>query len=140
MRGAGSVSTAGAPARNDEAAIQASIVAWARLIAPDVLIFAVPNGGYRTPREAALMKWTGVLAGVPDLGIIADGRAFFLEVKTAKGRLSDAQQEIIPKLEAIGAPVALVRSIDDARDAFAKWGIQTRESAPMKTLLSNLRN
>jgi VRR-NUC domain len=90
-------------ARNDEANIQAGIVAWARLVAPDVLIFAVPNGGFRTPREAALMKWTGVLAGVPDLAVVADGKAFFLEVKTAKGRLSDAQRETISRLETIGA-------------------------------------
>jgi len=113
--------------RNDEAQIQAAIVEWARTVAPDTLIYAVPNGGLRTPREASLLKWTGVLAGVPDLAIVAGGRAFFVEVKTAKGRLSDAQREMIGKLESLGAPVAIAKSIDDARAAFAKWGIRTRE-------------
>ncbi len=39
---------------------------WIRLVAPDLIAFHVPNGGFRTKAEAARMKWVGVLAGVPD--------------------------------------------------------------------------
>jgi hypothetical protein len=85
--------------RNGEARIQASIVEWVRTVAPGVLIFHIPNGGYRSKAEAARLKWTGVLAGVPDLAIIAPGgRAFFLEVKTATGRLSEVQREVIGRV------------------------------------------
>ena len=45
--------SAPAPDRNGEARIQAAIVEWVRAIAPDVLIFAVPNGGLRSKAEAA---------------------------------------------------------------------------------------
>jgi hypothetical protein len=51
--------------RNGEARIQASIVEWVRTVAPGVLIYAVPNGGYRSKVEAARLKWTGVVAGIP---------------------------------------------------------------------------
>lgn len=62
--------------RNAEAQIQASIVQWIRLVAPELLIFHVPNGGYRTRAEAARLKWIGVLAGIPDLVLLGrDGKA-----------------------------------------------------------------
>jgi VRR-NUC domain len=114
---------------NAEARIQASIVAWARLVAPDALTFAIPNGGVRTKAEAARLKWTGVLAGIPDLAIIAAGRrVFFIEVKAPGGSLSADQREIRDFLTALGTPPAICRSIDDARRAFANWGISTREA------------
>ena len=117
-------------ARNDEAAIQASIVQWARLVAPGAIIFAVPNGGWRSKREAALLKWTGVVAGVPDLAVVSRGKACFLEVKTGKGRLSPEQAAMLARLQEMGAGVAVVRSIDEARAAFKGWGIETREDQP----------
>jgi hypothetical protein len=114
---------------NAEARIQAAIVEWIRVAAPSVLAFAVPNGGLRSKAEAARMRWTGVLAGVPDLVVIAPGgRAFFLEVKTDAGRLSAAQRAIHDHLIALGTPAAIIKSIDDARRAFAAWGIKTREA------------
>jgi hypothetical protein len=116
---------------NAEARIQAAIVEWVRLVAPGVLIFAVPNGGLRSKAEAARLKWTGVLAGVPDLVMIAPGgRAFFLETKTATGRLSDEQRDIMAVLGKLGAPFMTVTSIEDVRRAFDLWGIETREAAP----------
>jgi VRR-NUC domain len=101
-----------------------------RTVAPDVLIYAVPNGGYRSKVEAARLKWRGVVAGIPDLAIVASGgRAFFLECKTATGRLSEAQRDIMSRLGHLGAPFMTVTGIDDVRRAFAGWGIETREAA-----------
>ena len=116
--------------RNGEARIQASIVEWVLTVAPGVLVFAVPNGGFRSKVEAARLKWTGVVAGVPDLAVIAPGgRVHFLEVKTASGRLSEAQREVMGVLGKLGAPFMTVGSIDDVRRAFSGWGIETREAA-----------
>lgn len=113
---------------NAEANIQASIVSWVRWVAPHVLIFAIPNGGLRTKSEAARLKWTGVLAGVPDLMVLDRGSAYFLEVKTKTGRLSPDQIEVFDRLTALGIPCAIVRGIEDVRNAFRAWGIATRES------------
>ncbi len=94
-----------------------------------MLIFAIPNGGLRTQAEAARLKWTGVLAGVPDLAIVAPGgRVCFIEVKQPRGVLSDDQRVIRDGLIALGSPPAICKSIDDARKALAAWGIETNEA------------
>ena len=118
------------PDFNAEARIQAAVIDWIRLAAPGVLAFAIPNGGLRSRTEGARLKWTGVLAGVPDLALVASGgRVFFVECKTDRGVLSSDQRRIHDQLVALGTPCAIVRGIDDARLAFKAWGIETREAA-----------
>jgi hypothetical protein len=116
--------------RNAEARIQGDeIVPFIRTVAPQVLLFHCPNGGYRTPAESARFKWQGVLAGIPDLILVLPGgRVRFIEVKTATGRLSPAQREIHGLLVALGSPPAVCRSIDDVRRALVAWGVVTREA------------
>ena len=105
------------------------MIEWIRWTCPSVVAYAIPNGGYRTKAEAARLKWTGVLAGIPDVGLVLPGgQAAFFEIKPSKGYLSEEQEEMLPRLEALGALVAVVRSIDDARAAFRAWGIETREA------------
>jgi hypothetical protein len=122
----------GAPRRTDrnaEARVQAAAVDWIRAAAPQVLVFHPANGGWRRPAEAARFKWIGVVAGIPDLVIVVDpGRVFFLEVKAPGGGVSDVQRDIIFRLGALRAPCAIVQSIEDVRQAFALWGIPTREA------------
>ena len=114
---------------NKEARIQAAVIEWIRWCAPQVVAYAVPNGGLRTKSEAARLKWQGVLPGIPDIGLVfPGGQAGFFEVKPPKEYLSDEQKEMLPRLEALGARCAVVRSIEDARAAFEVWGIETRET------------
>jgi len=123
--------SAPAPRRdlNAEARIQAAIVEWIRTVAPDLLVFHVPNGGLRSKAEAARLKWIGTLAGVPDLVILGrDGRVWLIEVKAAGSYLSADQCVIRDRCTAMRIPFAIARSIDDARKAFAVWGIATREA------------
>jgi hypothetical protein len=114
---------------NAEARRQAAIVAYVRLVAPHVLIWHVPNGGFRTKAEAARLKWTGVLAGVLDLTLaLPDGRSAYWETKVPKtGRLSDDQKIVIAALERLGHSWSVVRSIDDARGELERLGVETRE-------------
>jgi hypothetical protein len=55
--------------------------------------FAIPNGCARSKAEASIMKGTGVVAGMPDLDFVRDGRAYFLELKAAGGRPTEKQLE-----------------------------------------------
>jgi hypothetical protein len=115
---------------NAEARRQAAIVDYVRWVAPDAVIFSVPNGGYRTRSEAARLKWTGVMAGVLDLVLVLPhGRVAFWETKTAKGVLSADQQAFTLALMARDHRWAVVRSIDDARAELARLGVKTRETA-----------
>lgn len=80
-------------------------------------MFSVPNGGKREKREAIRLKAEGMLAGVPDIMIAEPSREFhglFLEFKTAKGKPSESQKEIITKLREKNYKCVIVRSADDA--------------------------
>ena len=115
---------------NIEDQTQAAIVGFIHAVAPQCLVFAVPNGGLRTKAQAAKFKWTGVLAGVPDLVVLAPGgKSFFIEVKAPKGVLSDAQKALIPTIQNMGFPCFICRSVDDVSVALAALGIETREAA-----------
>jgi hypothetical protein len=117
------------PDRGGEARIQGAILQFIRTVAPDVLTFHIPNGGLRDKREAAKLRWQGVTAGIPDLCLLAPvHRVFFIEVKTATGRLSSDQLDIHGWLTTLGIPCAVCRSIDDCRRALAAWNIETREA------------
>ena len=97
---------------NAEAEAQAAIVAWIRLVAPNVVAFAIPNGGLRTKSEAAKLRWIGVLAGIPDLCVVAPGgRAFFIEVKApGAGVVSPVQWDMIDRLRVLGSPTEIGRA------------------------------
>ena len=88
---------------------------------PDVRIFAVPNGGARHPAVAAMMKATGVSAGVPDLFIPA--WRVWIEMKLAKGGAVSAEQKSwIAYLEGCGYVTAVCHGFDEAKlfvDKFA---------------------
>jgi hypothetical protein len=115
---------------NREARAQAAIVEWVRTVAPDLICFHPANGGLRGKAEAARFKWLGVLAGIPDIVVIGrDGRTWLFEVKAPGGSLSAEQRAIRDRCVAERIPFAVVRSIDDARAAFAEWKIATREAA-----------
>ncbi len=117
------------PDRNAEAKRQAAIVEYVRTVAPQVTIWAVPNGGLRTKAEAARLKWTGVLAGVPDLTLaLPDGRCAFWEVKTPLGKASAEQRWLMTRLELTGHHCAVVRDIGEARRELGLLGVQTREA------------
>ncbi len=83
--------------------------------------FHPANGGARSGIEAAIMKGFGVVAGVPDLIIIHNGRVFGLELKAANGRLSPAQRDVHERLRAAGAEVAVAVGLDEALQQLADW-------------------
>jgi len=102
--------------KNEEHQIQAGIVRWARLAAPQWLLYAIPNGGHRHIATAAKLKAEGVLAGVPDLFLPVARcgcHGLYLEVKTPKGRLSEAQATMVTELAFQDYRVRIVRSVDE---------------------------
>jgi hypothetical protein len=107
-----------------------AIVAYLRAVLPEpCMVWHPANGGLRTRREAALFKALGVLAGVPDLVVMAPGRqCLFLEVKASTGRESPEQKAFSENARAMGFTCATVRSIDDVRKTLRALSIHTREA------------
>lgn len=104
-----------------ERAIQIAIRDRLRL--RGVTAIAVPNAGKRTVVAGMLLKAEGMFPGFPDLIVLGnEGRVAFLEVKAAKGRLSDAQEDCHDMLKRRGHLVAVVRSQDEAEDVLRSAG------------------
>ena len=56
----------------------------------------------------------GSAPGLPDItGVLKDGRGFWIEVKTDKGRLSPHQERFIQNINDAGGLAFVARSVDD---------------------------
>jgi hypothetical protein len=99
---------------SDESAHQIGFLVWFRLKYPGVLIFHIPNGGHRDIKTACKLKLEGVVPGIPDLFVPAWN--LWIEMKTEKGRLSNAQREIGRRLIDIGHTVIIGYGAKDASE------------------------
>jgi hypothetical protein len=81
-----------------------------------------------------ILRGMGMKAGVPDILIVHDGHAYWCELKSPKGIVSDVQKATHEALRAAKCPVAVVRSLDEFRAllAGAWWPLQEclREAKP----------
>ena len=113
-----------------EAEIHQSICAWLDVVLPDGCVYHhSPNEGKHRVQYRMKQKRLGVRFGWPDIEIFVNRTWWksgfhwapvFLEIKSEKGRLSDNQEAVIDQLIGAGCHVAIVRSIDDAREALSK--------------------
>ena len=110
MRGA-FLTTDRIPTEHEE---QRELVRWFRQFHPDVLIFAIPNGGGRSKASAGRLKAEGVVPGIPDLFIPAKG--LWIEMKRVKGgALSPEQKAMIQYLEEVGYCAIVCKGAEDAK-------------------------
>jgi hypothetical protein len=110
--------------RRPEDAIQRAVFQHLRArAAPNVFAFHPANGGYRKPIEAAILKGMGVVAGVPDVLAIHEGRVYALELKAEGGRATPKQLEAIAAMEAAGAFTAIAEGLDRALAILEAWGL-----------------
>ena len=75
------------------------------------------------------MKGMGVVAGVPDIIAIKDGRCFALELKVPGGRATDRQLATIAALREAGAFTAVAEGLDRALACLEAWGLLRGRSA-----------
>jgi hypothetical protein len=85
-----------------------------RIMCPGVSIVAVPNAAKRSQWAAQRAKREGLQTGFPDLLAIAPGKIAFLEMKTTKGVVSEAQKEWLDRLSGMGFPCGVFRDADTA--------------------------
>src|SRR5215472_12283475 len=110
--------------RRPEDAIQRAVFQHLRTrAAPGVFAFHPANGGYRKPVEAAIMKGLGVVAGVPDVFAVHNGRCFALELKAEGGRVTDKQLARIAALREAGAFTCIAEGLDRALACLEGWGL-----------------
>ena len=109
-----------------ESKLQIQCVTWFKYQYPHLapLMFAVPNGGSRDKREAAIMKAEGITAGVSDLILNIRGglhTQLAIEMKGVKGRQSPEQKRYQRYAEAVGIKYIICRSFQDFKDEVTNY-------------------
>jgi len=115
----------------NESQIHKGIVQWLHVALPDgSVIHHSPNEGRHRIQYRVHQKQMGMFAGWPDLELfippaswrkLSEWEPVFLEVKTAKGRLSPNQKAAHKLLTGVGCIVEVVRSIEDTEVALNKY-------------------
>lgn len=108
---------AGKP-KQSESQLQTECVNWFRAQYPQFhkLLFAIPNGGFRNPKTAAILKREGVISGVPDICLavpISPYYGLYLELKIKGNYLTDNQKEIMGLLSEQGYLCKVIYSVDE---------------------------
>lgn len=92
---------------------QITFLNWFKKEHPNVLIFHIPNGGFRHKATAIQLKLLGVVSGIPDLFIPEFN--LWIEMKRTKGSVtSDRQKEIINYLNTIGHSAVICKGYKEA--------------------------
>ena len=81
----------------------------------------IPAGGGGLIRGKQL-KDKGYKAGVPDILLVKESRAYWIEMKDKNGKLSGQQKNIIPILEHHGMPTAVCRDVYEVEGFLRRWG------------------
>jgi hypothetical protein len=110
----------------DESPLQQRCVTWFRWVYPQLLLFAVPNGGSRSKAEAGILIGEGVLAGTPDLVLAypCQGKsALFIEMKCMRkgSKPSDDQLTIHAYLRSVGYEVAIPATFEQFQAAITDY-------------------
>lgn len=84
------------------------------------LLFSVPNGGTRNKLEAMKMVSTGMVAGVPDMLLVWDGKVYAFEFKTPTGTLQPVQKTVHDIWRKQNIDVFVCRSSDEAFEIVKK--------------------
>ena len=113
-----------------EVDIQATFRKRLYYAAPSVKVVAIPNAARRTRWEAMRAKKEGMATGFPDVMVIGpDGLIAYVEFKSSKGRVSEAQREWIDLLQRYTFPATIARSADEAIAFLRAHGFPIRERA-----------
>ena len=108
-----------------ESSSQQAVIRWWAFISrarklPENALMAFPLQAARSPRNGARMKAEGARKGSPDM-FLAVGRSnahgLFIEMKTAVGRVSPEQLEMLTGLAARGYITVVARSSAEAISA-----------------------
>lgn len=109
----------------NEHTIQSMLVAYIRNKYPNLIFFAVPNGGFRNPATGRKLRQEGVLSGIPDLFLALAGgngkHGLFVEMKSLKGKLTVAQRQIAAQLESFNYQVSACYGYEEAKETIEKY-------------------
>jgi uncharacterized membrane protein YqgA involved in biofilm formation len=104
--------------KNEEALIQEAVINYLVAQYPKALYCASAGGVRTSMKQAVKMKKTGYVKGFPDIFIYQAKGSFFglaIEMKTAKGVMSQSQKDWQAKLINNGYQAVTCKSFDEAK-------------------------
>jgi hypothetical protein len=103
-----------------EADIHSAVMThWRALGLPGTLVATIPNMG--------AFGQHGLTKGLPDLLVMAPGLPVgFIELKTDKGAISEAQIHFKDRCESLSIPHAITRGRDEPIRLLEQWGVVRR--------------
>ena len=111
-----------------EEQLHREVAKYLAVVLPDDAWFChVPNGGARTAAEGRAFKAMGAKAGTPDILIVHDGKAFWIELKPVMyknrkhGGLSEAQMRCHFDLGHAGCQVAICYTVEQVEGTLRAW-------------------
>ena len=109
---------------------QVLCVLWFRVNYPTILIFAIPNGGFRLPQTRKHLKEEGVVAGIPDMFIPAWN--LWVELKRTKGGVtSPEQKKVIEYLNGNGHTAKVIHGFEEfKKEILSCAGVQEEGGSP----------
>jgi hypothetical protein len=111
--------------RMSEKDILAAVLAhWRALGQPNTLVSTIPNAG--------AFGQLGLTKGLPDLLVLGPsipGRVGFIELKTAKGKPSEAQIDFQARCQSLGLSYAMTFGRDEPIYTLECWGVVRRAAA-----------
>ena len=107
--------------KHQESTLQTACVRWFRCQYPQLVIYAVPNGGSRNVLEAQRLKAEGVLAGVADLVVLLpQGKSLYIEMKVKGNRQTQNQKDFQNKVIALGHTYAVCYTFEEFQKVIEK--------------------
>ena len=104
--------------------LHAGVVEYLKLVlVSDAVMHHSPNEGRRGWKAQRDIKTHGTKAGWPDLEILHRGNTYFVELKSAKGRLTTRQKQCHEQLRQAGFCVETCRSLNEVIICCQKWGL-----------------
>ena len=107
---------------------QAALITWARMtehVWPELaLLHAIPNGGWAGYKTGKMLKAEGLKPGVPDLCLPVARHGYYglyIELKTAKGRVSKAQKWWLERLNEQGYKAVVCKGFASAVDVITEY-------------------
>lgn len=97
-----------------ERQLQDALCKWLDKALPSGTWYSAIPGGNRS-----VTTTPGYRSGTPDIMILHDGRAIFLELKASRKTATKHQRDVHAELTVAGAIVATVRSLNDAYNFLA---------------------
>ena len=102
--------------------------------------FHIPNEGRRSMRLGKIMRAMGLAAGAPDYVFIGANKTIAIEVKAAKGRLSDNQLAMQKWFKQSHVNYYVAWSLDECIKIIKKNTSLYKKSSVVRTLQTKFRN